>query len=135
MGDAFAAGLAAGVDAGFLLASAATDAVGEGDAMVAGMVAGATDGFGDGDATGTLSDCKTECVPFTPGSDSVKAININAIAAPIVTFAKMFCVPRGPNAVLETLLVNRAPASALPGCSSITTISTAQERINKANKV
>jgi hypothetical protein len=112
-----------------LSVSAATDADGDGD----NKIAGATDGVGDG--KGTVSDCNIERVPFTPGSDNVKAISMNAMAAPIVTFASMFCVPRGPKAVLDTLLVNRAPASALPGCSRITTISTAQERINNTYKI
>lgn len=123
--------MVAGEAAGFFPASAATDAAGDG----VNTVAGATDADGVGDGKGTVSDCKTERVPFTPGSDNVKAISMNAMAAPIVTFANMFCVPRGPKAVLDTLLVNRAPASALPGCSRITTISTAQERINNAYKM
>ena len=127
-GDFFAAGLAAGDAAGFFLASVATDAVGDGDAAVAG--AADADGEGCGDDAGRVSDCNTECEPFTPGSDSTKANNMKAIAAPIVILAKTFCVPRGPKAVLETLLVKRAPASALPGCSRITTINTAQARIN-----
>ena len=127
MGDVFAAGDASA----FLPASAATDAAGDGDATVA----GANDGVGEGDGSGTVSDCKTDREPLTPGSESVSAISIKAMAAPMVIFARMFCVPRGPKAVLDTLLVNRAPASALPGCSSITTIRTMQERINNPNKV
>jgi hypothetical protein len=123
--------LAAGDASGFLFVSLAADADGDGDATVAGAV----DGDGEGDGSGTVSDSKAECDPLTPGNDSVKAINIKAIAAPIVTFASTFCVPRGPKAVLETLLVNRAPASALPGCSRMTTISTAQERINNPYKI
>ena len=73
-----------------------------------------------GDATGTgvgsgAVDCSTERVPVTPGKESVKAISINAAAAPIVTFDKILAVPRGPNAVLETLLEKRSPAPDLPG--------------------
>jgi len=75
-------------------------------------------------------DCNAECEPLSPGNDSINASNMNAIAAPIVIFARMFAVPRGPNAVLETLLVKSAPASALPGCNRITTMSTAQAAIN-----
>jgi hypothetical protein len=45
---------------------------------------------------------------------------MNAAAAPIVTFARRLAVPRGPNAVLETLLEKSAPASDLPGCRRIT---------------
>ena len=114
---------------------AAADA--EGDAAAAGAPAGLGDGdgVGVGDATGTASDCSTEFEPLIPGSDNDKAISMNAIAAPMVIFAKMFCVPRGPNAVLETLLVNKAPASALPGCSNTTTTSTKQARMNNVYKV
>ena len=60
-------------------------------------------------------DCSTELVPLIAGNDSVKAVSMKATAAPIVIFASRVCVPRGPNAVLETELVNNAPASALPG--------------------
>ncbi len=115
----------------FLLPSLATDAAGTG------TVAGTreTDGEGCGDAAGTASDVNTECEPLIPGSDSNKASNMKATAAPMVMRARMFCVPRGPNAVLETLLVKRAPASALPGCSSTTTMSTAQAQINNPYKI
>jgi hypothetical protein len=57
------------------------------------------------------------------------ASNIKAAAAPMVILAKSVCVPRGPKAVLETLLEKSAPASALPGCKSTATI-----RITDANK-
>jgi len=40
---------------------------------------------------------------------------MNAAAAPIVIFESNVCVPRGPNAVLDTELEKSAPASALPG--------------------
>jgi hypothetical protein len=52
-------------------------------------------------------------------------------AAPIVIFDKMLAVPRGPNAVLETLLENKSPAPDLPGCKSTTITSTTQERMNR----
>ena len=64
------------------------------------------------------------------GKPSINAININAAAAPIVIFASRLAVPRGPNAVLESELENSAPASALPGCSRITTTRITQERMN-----
>ena len=130
-GDDFAAGLVAGD--GFFAASVATDAAGEATGVAAAgdtAAAGEGDGVAVGDGTGTVSDCKIELEPLMPGSDNVNAISMKAIAAPIVIFARMFCVPRGPNAVLDTLLVNKAPASALPGCNNTTTISTRQERIN-----
>ena len=59
-----------------------------------------------------------------PGSESVSASSMKSAAAPIVIFASKVCVPRGPNAVLETELVKSAPASALPGCKSTDAIST-----------
>ena len=91
------------------------------------------DGDGDGDATGALSgtDCNTDRDPLSIGKPSANAININAAAAPIVIFAKRLAVPRGPKAVLDKVFENSAPASALPGCKSITTTSTSADRINK----
>jgi hypothetical protein len=87
-----------------------------------GAATGATLGDGDGDGCGVgveeLSvpvDCNTECEPVTAGSESINAINMNAAAAPIVIFASTLAVPLGPNAVLETLLENSAPASDFPG--------------------
>ena len=65
--------------------------------------------------------CKTERVPVIAGSDNIRATSMNTMAAPIVIFAKRVCVPRGPNAVLETPLEKSAPASALPGCNSTAT--------------
>ena len=128
-GEGFLLSLATDADGSGFFASLATEAAGDGDAAFAGAAEG------DGDGTGTVPDCNTELVPFIPGSDNVSAINMKATAAPIVILANMFCVPRGPKAVLETLLVKSAPASALPGCSSTTTISTKQERINNAYRV
>jgi hypothetical protein len=55
------------------------------------------------------------------GRLSVNAISMNAAAAPMVIFANRLAVPRGPKAVLEMVFEKSAPASALPGCSSITT--------------
>jgi hypothetical protein len=60
---------------------------------------------------------------------------MNAAAAPIVTFASRLAVPRGPKAVLESELENKAPASDLPGCRRITTIKTTQARINRPYKM
>ena len=84
----------------------------------AGEAAGAVDGTGDAAGTGVGSgavDCKTEREPVIPGNESVSAISIKAAAAPMVTFDKILAVPRGPNAVLETLLEKRSPAPDLPG--------------------
>jgi hypothetical protein len=90
-------------------------------------------GSGVGVAAGAdsgIPDCNTEEVPLMNGSDKHKATNIKDAAAIIVIFASNVCVPRGPKAVLETELENKAPASALPGCNNTATIRMTQERIN-----
>jgi hypothetical protein len=119
-------GDAAGALAGAVLAGAVVAA---GDACCA--------GDGVGVAVGALSgfDCKTEREPVNVGNDSIKAISINAAAAPIVIFASKLAVPRGPNAVLERLLEKSAPASAFPGCKRMVTIKTMQDSMNKAYKM
>jgi hypothetical protein len=95
--------LAEGVDAGVV---AGCELVG----------AGCCAGAGVGVATGALSaPCKTDRPPLRVGSESINATNMNAAAAPIVIFASKLAVPRGPKAVLDKLLENSAPASALPG--------------------
>lgn len=101
--------------------------------LAAGDAAGAGEaaGTGVGVAAGVEVDCNTERDPLSVGSASIKAISINAAAAPIVIFANKLAVPRGPKAVLERLLEKRAPASALPGCNRMLTMSTTQERMNK----
>ncbi len=104
---------------------------GAGDAP--GAAAGATLGLGEAAGTGVASGavvCKTERDPVTPGSDSINAMSMNAAAAPMVILESTLAVPRGPKAVLETLLEKRSPALALPGCSKMTTTSTIQARIN-----
>jgi hypothetical protein len=69
-----------------------------------------------------------------PGKESIRAINMNAAAAPIVIFDRMLAVPRGPKAVLETELENKSPAPDFPGCKRMTTINTMQAKINSAYK-
>ena len=116
---------------------AAGDAAGAaGDS--AGAVAGAAGeasavGEGLGLATGVLSvvDSSTEREPVRIGSPRVNAISMNAAAAPIVIFANRLAVPRGPKAVLDTVLEKSAPASALPGCSRITTIRMKHDRMKR----
>lgn len=76
--------------------------------------------------------CKTETLPVIAGKDNIKAESIKIAAAEIVILDKTDCVPRGPNAVLEILLVNNAPASAFPGCSKTVAINTKQETKNSA---
>jgi hypothetical protein len=66
------------------------------------------------------------------GRPNINAMIMNAAAAPIVIFANKLAVPRGPNAVLESVFEKSAPASALPGCSRITMIRIKHERMNSA---
>jgi len=91
-------------------------------------------GVGVGACSGT-PDCKTERVPVIAGNESIRAISMKAAAAPIVILESSVCVPRGPNAVLETELENNAPASDLPGCKSIVTTRMMHARMNKPYKV
>jgi len=76
----------------------------------------------------------TEREPVTMGNESVSATSMKSAAATIVILARMVCVPRGPNAVLETELVKSAPASAFPGCNRTETIITMQESIKSPYK-
>ncbi len=71
---------------------------------------------------------RTEVLPVKAGIASKSADSINVVAAVIVTLDNTVAVPRGANAELETLLVNKAPASVLPGCSKTAAISTRHER-------
>ena len=120
---------------------AAGDAAGEAAGPAgdpAGTVLGAAGeasavGVGLGLATGVapVVDSSTEREPVRVGRPSVNAISMNAAAAPIVIFAKRLAVPRGPKAVLEIVFEKSAPASALPGCSRITTIRMKQDRMKR----
>ena len=135
VGDFFGSGVATGVAlfAPDFASGLATGKAAAGEASGAGVADGEGEGCGDGD--GTDCDSSTECEPLMTGSERTNATSINAAAAPIVILARMLCVPRGPKAVLETLLVNNAPASALPGCNNTTTTSTTQARINRPYKI
>jgi hypothetical protein len=119
----------AGEAAGELTGALAGEVTGTAGATVADAC-----GAGVGVASGAV-DCKTECEPATPGSDSIKAKSMKPAAAPMVIFERMLAVPRGPNAALETLLEKRSPAPDLPGCSSTTTTRTTHERINSPYKI
>ena len=77
---------------------------------------------------------KTEMLPVNAGIASNKAESMNSVAAPIVTFDKTVAVPRGANAELDTLLVNNAPASVLPGCSKTAATRIMHERKNNPYK-
>jgi hypothetical protein len=68
-----------------------------------------------GESVGIAPDSKTERPPVKAFWLSKNADNIKSVAAPMVIFDKILSVPRGPKAVLETLLVKSAPASDLPG--------------------
>ena len=76
-----------------------------------------------------LSDvvCKTETFPVIAGKANNNAESIKIAAAVIVILDKTDCVPRGPKAVLEILLVKSAPASVLPGCRRTVAIKTKHE--------
>ena len=78
--------------------------------------------------------CKTDRCPVIDGNESASATSMKRIAAPMVIFASKVCVPRGPKAVLETLLEKSAPASALPGCKSTATISTMHDKMKSMYK-
>ena len=113
------------------------DGAGEGVSTVeVGTAAGADTGVGVGVAVGVAAgcsgapDCNTELVPVMNGSERHRPSTIKEAAAPIVIFESRVCVPRGPNAVLETELENSAPASALPGCNKIVSTRTTHARIN-----
>ena len=120
------------VPAGEAVGEPACEAAGEAAGAV--VAAGDATGAGVGVASGAV-DCKTECEPVTPGSESINAKSIKPAAAPIVILERMLAVPRGPNAVLDTLLENRSPAPDLPGCKSTTITKTTQDRINSPYKV
>ena len=66
-------------------------------------------------------------LPLNAGIEISKAESMNRIAAAMVNFESTEAVPRGPNAALETLLVNNAPASVLPGCNKTAATSTTHE--------
>ncbi len=93
----------------------------------------ATDGVAVGDACGALCVSSTERVPKS-GNDNVNASTKNDTAEMIVIFDNNVAVPRGPNAVLETELVNSAPASALPGCNKLEIIKTTHDSANNVYK-
>jgi hypothetical protein len=118
-----------------LLLLAAGDAAGavagEVDGANKGTVCCAGAGVGVGLAIGAAgADCNTDREPLKIGKPSASAINMNAAAAPIVIFASRLAVPRGPNAVLDKVFEKSAPASALPGCSKMTTTRIKHARMN-----
>ena len=73
------------------------------------------------------AELRTEILPLNTGIEIINADSMNSIAAVMVSFESTEAVPRGPNAALETLLVNNAPASVLPGCNKTAATSTMHE--------
>jgi hypothetical protein len=94
----------------------------------AGDAAGEACGVGDGCCGSSETVCSTERCPVITGNESASATSMKRMAAPMVIFARIVCVPRGPKAVLEILLEKSAPASALPGCKSTVTMSTMHDK-------
>jgi hypothetical protein len=92
-------------------------------AGAAGLAAGA----GVGCALAPLS--ISERWPLPTPTPSKSATRKKVAAATMVILARMVCVPRGPQAVLEIELVKSEPASALPGCKSTETTSTMQAKM------
>ena len=116
-----------GAGDGFRVVDVGTAAGAAADGVACGV------GTGVGVAAGVCGGsppCKTELVPLMNGNDKHSARIMKAAAAPIVIFESKVCVPRGPNAVLETELENSAPASAFPGCNRIVRTKMTQARIN-----
>jgi hypothetical protein len=100
----------------------------------AGDAAGEACGEGVGCCSSSETVCNTDRCPVIAGKESARATSMKRIAAPMVIFARRVCVPRGPKAVLETLLEKSAPASALPGCKSTAMISTMQDKMKSMYK-
>lgn len=119
---AFAAGAAFAFEfasaAGAVFALASTGAVFEFEST---ELAGASAGV-----SGLLD--RTETLPVSAGIARNKAESMNVVAAMIVILERTVAVPRGARAELETLLVNNAPASVLPGCSRTDATRTRQDK-------
>ncbi len=136
---AFAAGLFA---TGALAAGTVLAALAAGTAMLVSS-AGGVDEFEFASAVFELASAETaasagasglldstETLPFNAGIASSSADSMKHVAATMVTFDSTVAVPRGLNAELETLLVNNAPASVLPGCSRTAPIKARHEMKN-----
>ncbi len=100
-----------------------------GASEIAGTSAGAVAG-----ASSTLPG-RTDAVPLRAGIDISNADTINSAAAAIVIRDKTEAEPRGAKAELETLLVNKAPASVLPGCNRTEPIKVMQAAKNRKYKM
>ena len=133
LAGAVVAGAAFAFDSGAVVVVVVLGGAVTGTVAVLLFVAGAAGAAGCGALSGC--DCRTERVPRIEGNPSARAQSMKRAAAPMVILARSVCVPRGPNAVLETLLEKSAPASDLPGCSSTATTRTIQARIKRPYKV
>ena len=98
--------------------------------VFAGSVCGLAAGASAGVSVVVSAELRTEMFPVSAGIEIKRAVSINTTAAAIVNFESTDAVPRGPNAALDTLLVNKAPASVLPGCSKTAATRTMHERKN-----
>ena len=99
--------------------------------------ASVTTGTSAGADAGASSElpCSTDPVPLSAGIDISKAETMKIAAAVIVIRESTEADPRGANAELETLLVNNAPASVLPGCSKTDPMRAMQAPKNNAYKM
>ena len=79
-----------------------------------GVTSAAGPGVGAASAGASSLPESTETLPLSAGIEIISADSINTIAAPIVNLDSTEADPRRAKAVLETLLVNKAPASGLP---------------------
>ena len=98
--------------------------------VFAGSVSCSSAGASAGLSADTSAPLRTETFPVNAGIESIRADSMNTIAATMVNFESTDAVPRGPKAALETLLVNKAPASVFPGCNNTAMISTMHARKN-----
>ena len=97
--------------------------------------ASVTTGTSAGAGASSAMPCKTDPVPLNAGIDISNAETIKIAAAVIVIRESTEADPRGANAELETLLVNKAPASVLPGCNKTDPMSAMQAAKNNAYKM
>jgi len=124
---AFAGALVFAAGISVFAAGVFTSEVGAAFAAGASVVAGASAGV-----SATL--CSTDTLPCNAGIEISSAVSIKTLAATIVTLPRTDAVPRGPKAVFEILLVNKAPASVLPGWSNTDPIKRTHEAKNNVYK-
>ncbi len=121
MAGATSTGVAAGASTGVTTGASVGDAAFAGSGTAIFVFE-----FVSAGASGLLDN--TDTLPVSAGIESRRAESMKQTAAVIVTFERIVAVPRGARAELETLLVNKAPASVLPGCNKTAAISTMHER-------